>query len=814
LTRNDISRFINDKLKNKDYMRHLLAEDFHGGSSLVYEISEKADGVWLWVALVVKSLIQGLRSGDRLCDLRRRLAVLPSGIEDLYAHMLKSINPLYLQESSKIFQIFRASGHELNMFELERAVRFSDYREVISMQVLDRSTRKLNSMHSDSNIERILMMINSRCKGLLEVTNPSPGHYTFPVVTGIQAPAVPTTHAGQVSDCYEAATWPTKKWYITSESQPNLAPHAQHNPDATVEPSTGAKTSAGNQKDLNMEWDMNTKAPPASVFPGQLDSNATFGTWVRRTARQENGDSLEQVHNSLMGCGKPLNTSETGADWGSDAEGEPGRLSPWSYEGSAKSCPRITSVDQDVSMHDYMDCVTHGQMGPASEHTSAAGVSSRNESFPWSMSGINYPNLVATASKTDSINEQCEDPSASQLNIYEAVDEGASSEAEYFDELGKPYPQPDVPQVVYLHRTAREYLEKAKVWEMVLSLTKDVEFDPYNALLMSYVIEAKTTNRVDRAQSIYDAGLEVFCDVSKLDIEPAASHLALVEALDNAFTNHWTGQRCELTHGHWSNSNLEWDQDEQETRRVWQGDVNSMALKAELSWYLDARISDGNLARPGLPLLAYAIGLDEWASPHYRLKIVWIQHLLSLGADPNEHYHGYTIWQYFLHYIHGMYETSTQGDHDLGEVFQIFQMMLEYGADPLACCVEDDSSWASAVQLEAGGAGYSLREAANHAMAGGKSHQQWCKVCTTSGNIHQNNHSVTVIICGFRRHMTVPASLLSMLEEKKQAVEGQQKAAREQNAAHEQQESANRLRKARRKEKKKRRKKRASKCVK
>lgn len=137
LTRNDISRFVNDKLNNNDNRRYLIAEDFQGGSSLVHEIGAKADGVWLWVVLVVKSLIQGLRSGDRLRDLRNRPASLPSDIEDLYAHMLQSINPLYAEEGSKIFQIFRASGHDLNMFELERALRFSDYREVISLQVLD-----------------------------------------------------------------------------------------------------------------------------------------------------------------------------------------------------------------------------------------------------------------------------------------------------------------------------------------------------------------------------------------------------------------------------------------------------------------------------------------------------------------------------------------------------------------------------------------------------------------------------------------------------------------------------------------------------
>lgn len=62
--------------------------------------------------------------------------------------------------------------------------------------------------------------------------------------------------------------------------------------------------------------------------PDQLDLNAISGTRLCWTVRQENGNLVEQVRDSSVEFGQTLKTSETGADWGSDVEGESGRLSP------------------------------------------------------------------------------------------------------------------------------------------------------------------------------------------------------------------------------------------------------------------------------------------------------------------------------------------------------------------------------------------------------------------------------------------------------------------------------------------------------
>ena len=66
----------------------------------------KASGVFLWVVLVVRSLLRGLRNRDTIKDLRKRLEELPFGLAALYTHMLGHVEPLYKEQSSRAFQIF------------------------------------------------------------------------------------------------------------------------------------------------------------------------------------------------------------------------------------------------------------------------------------------------------------------------------------------------------------------------------------------------------------------------------------------------------------------------------------------------------------------------------------------------------------------------------------------------------------------------------------------------------------------------------------------------------------------------------------
>ncbi|KAF1355924.1 hypothetical protein EJ07DRAFT_168080 [Lizonia empirigonia] len=85
LTRDDIALYVRDILEE-------------------HERFDKAEGVFLWVSLVVQSLLRGLTSSDRMSDLQRRIELLPPSLEDFFRHMLDSIEEVYRKDTFKAFQ--------------------------------------------------------------------------------------------------------------------------------------------------------------------------------------------------------------------------------------------------------------------------------------------------------------------------------------------------------------------------------------------------------------------------------------------------------------------------------------------------------------------------------------------------------------------------------------------------------------------------------------------------------------------------------------------------------------------------------------
>ena len=109
LTAKDIEFYVRDNLNQNRRFQQLSIDEPVQAPALIYEIASRADGVFLWVRLVVRSLIDGLGNHDGIDDLRRRLNLLPSDLEDLYKHMLARLDPFYLTQASELFQILCAA---------------------------------------------------------------------------------------------------------------------------------------------------------------------------------------------------------------------------------------------------------------------------------------------------------------------------------------------------------------------------------------------------------------------------------------------------------------------------------------------------------------------------------------------------------------------------------------------------------------------------------------------------------------------------------------------------------------------------------
>ncbi|KAI5459735.1 hypothetical protein BGZ63DRAFT_388556 [Mariannaea sp. PMI_226] len=132
---------------------------------IINTITQRAQGVFLWVFLALKSLRDGLVNGDKFLDLQRRLESLPTDLEDFFKHMLDLVDPFYHKNMARLLRIAVNARQSLNLqFYYMHEYEYEDTDYAINMPV---------ESHTPEGIEAMLVecrrRINARCGGLLEV---------------------------------------------------------------------------------------------------------------------------------------------------------------------------------------------------------------------------------------------------------------------------------------------------------------------------------------------------------------------------------------------------------------------------------------------------------------------------------------------------------------------------------------------------------------------------------------------------------------------------------------------------------------------
>jgi hypothetical protein len=161
LTASDIHRVVSEKLRESNMFINLERLQPQEAKNLIAEVTGKASGVFLWVRLVVVSLLEGLRDGDSITDLQDRLRLLPLGLEDLFTRILNTLNPSYFEQASKLFQLVRESVEPLSLLSLAFAEDGFDKAMAAEVEPIPLPEKEYRA-------ERMRRRLNSRCKGLLE----------------------------------------------------------------------------------------------------------------------------------------------------------------------------------------------------------------------------------------------------------------------------------------------------------------------------------------------------------------------------------------------------------------------------------------------------------------------------------------------------------------------------------------------------------------------------------------------------------------------------------------------------------------------
>jgi len=203
-TREDIRIYTYSRLKSllEGSAALLSPESFE---ALTEQITTKAQGVFIWVRLVMDQLTKDILDGTPHQILTRKIAELPEELKDLYDHTLSRIEPIYATETHIMLQLVLSSFEPL---PLESLVKATEYCLNVSVHDQDRSGTSTDIQHG--LLIPKLRWLTSRGGGLLEAS-----------------PSFPVKVDADAADHYVQFLHQTAKEYVQSNPSNRLMKHVK-----------------------------------------------------------------------------------------------------------------------------------------------------------------------------------------------------------------------------------------------------------------------------------------------------------------------------------------------------------------------------------------------------------------------------------------------------------------------------------------------------------------------------------------------------------------------------------------------------------
>lgn len=166
LTRQDILEFTRSRLQCGGMKRaHTVTPKEL--KSLITGVTDRADGVFLWVFLVTKYLREGLENGDTFSNLQAMLQAFPPELESFFEQILDSVNQIYHCQMAELLRLSLVAEGPLNFM----VYHFHD-KEHDDVNFVAKTP--VHHLHADNAADlrrRMAMRLNGLCKGLLEIDN-------------------------------------------------------------------------------------------------------------------------------------------------------------------------------------------------------------------------------------------------------------------------------------------------------------------------------------------------------------------------------------------------------------------------------------------------------------------------------------------------------------------------------------------------------------------------------------------------------------------------------------------------------------------
>jgi hypothetical protein len=169
LTENDMTNYVESLLgKAQRFSKMKKAGGEKDAQCLVRNIVEKAEGVFLWVFLVVRSLLDGLRDTDQIVDLQQRLNLIPNDLENYFDRMLLDIEDYMREQTAHAFEITLSAAEKLPLM-CYWFVQKDTVDSITSMTV-----QPVSQETASERLEQMATRLDAYSQGLLKVHDHDP----------------------------------------------------------------------------------------------------------------------------------------------------------------------------------------------------------------------------------------------------------------------------------------------------------------------------------------------------------------------------------------------------------------------------------------------------------------------------------------------------------------------------------------------------------------------------------------------------------------------------------------------------------------
>ena len=171
LTYQDMMKLVSDRLDHSRGLREMEELDPELRSTLVRGLCDKSAGVFLWVVLALRSILDGLQNGETASTLQRKLESLPSDLYEMYKRMFKLLDPATQKSTARMILIMLRNkevpfSEPMSLLQLALAVN----EDATAEKAIAEEMRIMPSNKRRSLCLWMKRRIDGHTKGLLEVT--------------------------------------------------------------------------------------------------------------------------------------------------------------------------------------------------------------------------------------------------------------------------------------------------------------------------------------------------------------------------------------------------------------------------------------------------------------------------------------------------------------------------------------------------------------------------------------------------------------------------------------------------------------------